>query len=449
MTKLRRALVPGALLGVLAGLLAAAPPARAVEPEVDLVTIRGSINPASANYIIEAIARAERRDAGAVLIELDTPGGLVASTKDIIQAILNAGVPVIVYVAPSGAWASSAGVFITISAHVAAMAPGTSIGAAHPVSVGGGGGEQPGKEGEGTRDIAAEKAENALVAYIEAIARQRDRNVEWAAKAVRESVAVAQDEALELGVIDLVAETRGQLLEAIDGREVRLSGRTVTLHTAQAPVVPVDMTLVQRLFNFLADPNVAVVLFLAGLLGLYVEFNNPGLILPGAAGATCLLLAAIAFQILPFSWVGLLLIAAGIALLVAEIFVTSFGLLFVAGLALFLLGGTMLFERPDLSDLTVSFWSVLLPAVLGMGIFAAIIVFAVGRSFRARQTAGVHELIGLVGRSATGIDPEGKVFVRGEYWSAESDEAIPEGQPVEIVAVEGMRLRVRRPSGPP
>ncbi|MEE9608075.1 MAG: ATP-dependent Clp protease proteolytic subunit, partial [Myxococcota bacterium] len=268
------------LLGSVVALLiafAAAPPAGAAH--INLVTISGSINPASSDYIQKAIALSEEDGAAAVLIELDTPGGLLSSTKDIIQAMLNARVPVIVYVAPRGAWAASAGTFITLAGHVAAMAPGTSIGAASPVSVTGGGGERD--EDSERRDVALEKAEKFTMAFIESIAKERKRNVEWAVKAVREADAVAQDEALELGVIDLVAQNREALLEEIDGWTVVVDGEEMTLAVAEAQVRVIEMTPLTRLFNFLASPDVAVLLVLAGLLGIYIEFNSPGLLIPG------------------------------------------------------------------------------------------------------------------------------------------------------------------------
>ncbi len=434
------------LLSLAAGALITTPSSAAHAAHVNLVIIAGSINPASANYLIQAISQSETEGAAALLIELDTPGGLAISTKDIIQAMLNAKVPVIVFVSPRGAWASSAGTYITVAAHVAAMAPGTTIGAATPVSVTGGGGEKGGSEDEAApKDAAARKAENFFAAFMESIAKQRNRNVEWAVKAVREAVAIAEDEALEIGVIDLIAENRGELLKAIEGREVEVNGKAWTLAVVDSVVTPLKMTVLQRLFDFLADPNVAVVLFLAGLLGLYVEVNNPGLIVPGVVGAVCMVLTAIAFQILPFDWVGLILVLAGVGFLIAEIFVTSFGALFASGIACFLLGGTMLFDRPDLSDLQVSFWSVLVPAVLAVAVFGGLIVLAIGRTFSLRETAGVGELMGLVGQCTTALDPEGKVFVRGEYWQAVVDgEPAAEGDRVEVMAVEGMRLRVRR-----
>ncbi len=431
------------LLGSVVALLiafAAAPPAGAAH--INLVTISGSINPASSDYIQKAIALSEEEGAVALLIELDTPGGLLSSTKDIIQAMLNARVPVIVFVAPRGAWAASAGTFITLAGHIAAMAPGTSIGAASPVSVTGGGGERD--EDSERRDVALEKAEKFTMAFIEAIAKERKRNVEWALKAVREADAVAQDEALDLGVIDLVAQNREALLEEIDGWTVGVDGEEMTLAVAVAQVRVIEMTPLTRLFNFLASPDVAVLLVIAGLLGIYIEFNSPGLLIPGIVGGICLILAAIAFQILPFSWVALLVMLLGLGLVVAEIFVPSYGTLFAAGLVCFLFGGSMLFDLPEIGGLTLSFWSVLAPAVGGFAVFAGLVIWAVGRTFMTAQTAGVSELVGLVGRADSALDPEGRVFVRGEYWNARTDETIPAEADVEVLAVEGMRLRVRR-----
>lgn len=428
--------------GLVAGLGLAAALAGPAAAHVNLATVDGSINPAVADYLAKAVARSESEGADALLIELDTPGGLVSSTKDVIQAILNARVPVLVYVAPRGGWAGSAGAFITLAGHVAAMAPGTSIGAAHPVGIGGAPGGQ-GKEKEG-RDYAAEKAENMMAAFIESIAKQRKRNVEWAVKAVRDSVAIAEDEALKLGVIDLVAESREALFRAVEGRKVELPGGTRELRLVGVPVVALEMTLLERFIDILATPDIAVLLILAGMLGLYVEFTQPGGIVPGVVGAICLVLGFVSLQIVPFSWLGLLLILAGLGLFTLEIFVTSYGLLFVGGCALLLLGGSMLFRMPEVSDLDVSFWSVLVPAVAALALFAGIAVWAIGTGLARPQVAGVHELVGMVGRAASALEPEGSVFVRGEYWNARADQPIAAGERVEITAVEGLRLRVRR-----
>ncbi|HEB90237.1 MAG TPA: nodulation protein NfeD [Deltaproteobacteria bacterium] len=423
--------------------------------EILLVTIDGSINPASADHLIGAIERAEETGAEAVLIELDTPGGLVSATQDIIKAMLNASVPTIVYVAPRGASATSAGTFITLASNVAAMMPGTSIGAAHPVSLFGGGSDRPpaGREGdEGARGVVEKKIENYLAAYVQSIAKQRDRNVEWAEEAVRNSVAVTADKALELGVIDLVARNRAELLSKIDGMTVKVRDEERTLSVADASLVPVEMTIVQAVFDFLSDPNVATILFAIGAIGLYMEFQSPGLIIPGTVGIVAMILFGFALQILPFSWIGVLLVLLGVGLLIAELFITSFGLLFAAGITSFLIGGTMIFDRPEVSDLTVSFWEVLVPIAGAMSVIGLFIIYSLGRTFRTRQTAGVDEMVGMVGRAETAIDPDsdssGKVFVRGEYWNSRADEPIAAGEPVEIVGVEGLMLRVRRAQGP-
>jgi membrane-bound serine protease (ClpP class) len=433
---------PGTAALSLAALLLLSVQAAAAASHVNVVVVDGSINPASSDHIQQAIALSEEDGAAALLIELDTPGGLLAATKDIVQAMLNARVPVIVYVAPRGAWAASAGAFITLAGHVAAMSPGTSIGAASPVSATGSGGERG--ENNERKDVGAEKAEKFTTAFIESIAAERERNVEWAAKAVREAEAVTADEALELGVIDVVASNRADLFEQIEGREVKVDGAPWVLEVVGAEERPIEMDLLTRLFNFLASPDVAVLLALAGMLGLYIEFNQPGMLVPGIVGAICLVLAAIAFQILPFSWVGLLIMLLGLGLIVAEIFVTSFGLLFAGGLACLLLGGSMLFDLPEYSDLTVSFWSVLVPLVVAFAFFAGLVILLVGRAMLRGQTAGVDELIGLVGKAATDLSPDGRVFVRGEYWNSRADEMIEKGQSVEVLEVEGMRLRVRR-----
>jgi len=412
---------------------------------LNAIRIAGSINPAVSDFIQKAIAQSAADGAVALILELDTPGGLVSATKDIIQAMLNASVPIVVYVSPQGAWAGSAGTFITIAGHVAAMAPGTSIGAAHPVGIGapggGGGGDDAQKK---QQDVASAKAENLLAAFIESIAKERDRNVEWASKAVRDSVAITADEAVKLHVVDFVAANQAELLTKLDGRKVKVGGAERTLAVAGAEVRRIEMSLIQRFLHVLASPDIAVVLLVAGLLGLYVEFTQPGLVLPGVLGAVCLILGAIALQILPFSWLGLIVFLAGLGLLIAEVLITSYGLLFLLGVACLLVGGTMIFDLPELSDLRVSFWAVLVPVVTGMAAFAAVVLFGVGRTLRRRQAAGVGEMIGMVGRVESALQPEGSVFVRGEHWKARADEPIVAGDRVEIIAVEGLRLRVRR-----
>jgi membrane-bound serine protease (ClpP class) len=420
--------------------------ARAASGHINVIRVAGSINAGSADYIVEAIAKSEEDGARALLIELDTPGGFVNASLDIVKALLNAEVPVIVWVTPRGAWAASAGTFITVAANIAAMSPGSSIGAAHPVGLTGGGG-QKGEDGEPAQeDISLQKMENILAATMEGVAQQRDRNVEWVVDAVRSSVTATAEEALELGVIDLVVDDREELFAAIDGREIEVDGEPLTLELAGASVRELSMTMRQEVFNFLASPDMLIILLVAGALGLYVEFNNPGMIVPGLIGAVCMVLVGFGLQILPFSWIGLTLILAGLGLMVAEIFFASFGLLFALGIACFFVGGTMVFDTPELSDLTVSVWSVLLPAVLGLASFGGLVVFTVGRSLLLAQVAGVDEMVGLVGEATTALSgaDEGKVFVRGEYWTAIGEESVEPGERIEVVRVDGLKLRVRR-----
>jgi membrane-bound serine protease (ClpP class) len=425
------------LLACLAVLLGATA-ARA--EHLNVIEIDGVISAATADFVEKAIAQSEEDRAVALLVELDTPGGVLDATKDIVQGLLNAEVATIVYVAPQGAWAASAGTFITIAAHVAAMAPGTSIGAASPVSPG-----QPSErdeEGERT-DVMGQKVEKFTSAFIESIAEERDRNVEWAVKAVREAEAIGSAEALELGVVDFVARDREDLLEQVDGREVMVDGEPQTLELAGIEVRRIDMTPLERVFDFIANPNVAVLLVMGAILGLMLEFNYPGLFVPGAIGLVCLILAVFALDLLPFSLLGLVLMLVGVGLMIAELFVTAYGVLIFSGIGAFLLGGFMLFDVPEVSGVQVSFWTVLVPAAAGLALVAGVVVFGLAGSLRRKQISGVSELVGLVGRSETSLAPDGRVFVRGEYWTAHAEEEIPAGQPIEVVAVEGMRLKVR------
>jgi membrane-bound serine protease (ClpP class) len=323
------------------------------------------------------------------------------------------------------------------------MAPGSSIGAAHPVGIGGA--PAPAEEGKEKSPSHEEmKAENMLAAFIESIAKKRGRNVEWAEKAVRESVAVTAEKALELRVVDLVAMDRAELFQKLDGRVVETDGGPVRLVLANAPQHEIEMAMMTRLLDAIMDPNVVALLFLAGLGLLYLEFSQPGLIVPGVLGASCLVLALVAMQALPFSWVGVMLVLLGVGMLVAEAFVTSFGLLLAGGLACLLIGGVMLFDRPDLSDLSIDFWRVLVPAVGALGLCVGFLIVAVGRMANRAQVAGVEELIGMVGVASTRLDPSGTVFVHGEYWSADAAEPIEANERVELLAVDGLRLRVRR-----
>jgi membrane-bound serine protease (ClpP class) len=407
------------------------------------VTIEGAITSASYEYLRQALEQSEKERAAALLVELDTPGGVVSATQQIVQLILNAKVPVIVYVAPQGAWAASAGTFITVSAHVAAMSPGSSIGAASPITMGGDSGGGRDEEGERT-DVAMQKAEKLIAAFMESVAKERDRNVEWVRKSIEEAEAITADEALELGVIEFVARDRADLFEQMQGYEVEVAGEAVTLELKDLPVRPVEMNLITRLLTFIAQPEITAILVLLGMAGLYMEVQQPGMIVPGVLGLTCLVLAGIAFQILPFSWIGLLLMVVGVGLMLTELFVTSYGLLIGAGAICLLLGGSMLFDVPEVTGISIPFWGLLVPVVGTFAGVAALVIYALGNSMRRAQASGVSELVGLVGRATTGLAPEGKVFVRGEYWNASAEDEIESGESVEITAVDGLRLRVRR-----
>jgi membrane-bound serine protease (ClpP class) len=421
-------LICSALL--VAGLPALAQPQG--EAVVNLIVVDGSINPAVDDFIRENIARAKSSGARALIIQLDTPGGLLESTRTIVKEMLGAQVPIIVYVAPSGAGAGSAGVFITMAAHIAAMAPGTNIGAAHPVA---GGGQE-------VKGVMGEKIENFTASFGETIARRRGRNAEWAVQAVRKSVAITEKEALAKKVINIVARDVDDLLRQANGRKVDLDGRDVTLDLKNVRVVRIDMSLKQTILNAIANPNIAYLLLMAGILGLYMEFSHPGVYFPGVAGAICLLLAAASLQLLPFNYVGLIFIVLGIALLVAEAFMPSFGVLGVGGIVALTFGSLLLFD-PESTGLAVD-RSIVFTAVATVGSFVLIISYLVFRSQRSKPTLGFEGLIGEIGEARSVLAPSGKIFVHGEYWNAEADGEVAAGDKVEVVGIAGMTLKVKR-----
>jgi membrane-bound serine protease (ClpP class) len=403
-------------------------------PHVDLIVIDGSINPAVDDFIGESITRAKSGGARALIIRLDTPGGHLSSTQTIVKKILGSAVPVIVYVAPSGAGAGSAGVFITLAGHVASMAPGTNIGAAHPVA--GGGQEIKGAMGE--------KIENFAASFAETIAQQRGRNAEWAIQAVRKSVSITEKEALAKNVIDIVARDLDDLLRQADGKKIDLDGRPVTLALKDVRVVTYQMSLKQKILNILADPNIAYLLLMAGILGLYMEFSHPGSILPGVAGSICLLLALTALQLLPINYAGLALILLGIALLVGEAFAPSFGILGIGGIIALTLGSFFLFDTEG-TDLMVD-RSIIFATVATLGSFVLIVSYLVFRSQKSKPTMGYEGLVGEVGEVRAKLSPSGKVFVHGEYWNAQAEDEIAVGEKVEVIGYDGMSLKVRRRS---
>lgn len=409
--------------------------ASAAQPHVDLIKIDGGINPAVDDFIRESIARAKADSARALIIQLDTPGGLLNSTRSIVKEMLGAPVPVIVYVAPSGAGAGSAGVFITMAAHIAAMAPGTNIGAAHPV---GGGGED-------VKGVMGEKLENFTASFSESIAQRRGRNTEWAIQAVRKSVSITEKEALKKNVIDIVATDIEDLLKQADGRKVDIAGRQQELSLKGVQVVPYDMSLKQKIINAIADPNIAYLLMMAGILGLYMEFAHPGVFFPGVAGAICLLLALASFQFLPINYAGLILMLLGVSLLVGEAFFPSFGVLGIGGIISMALGSLLLFDSQN-SDFGVD-RSIVFTAVGTLGAFVLTVSYLVFRSQKSKPSLGFEGLIGEIGEVRGKLSPKGKVFVHGEYWNAQAENEIDVGEKVKVVGYDdGMWLKVRRVS---
>ncbi len=416
----------------------AAPPNGA--PVVRVITIDGAINPGSADYIISAIRRADAMGEAAVLIELDTPGGLVDSTEDIVKAMLDSPVPIIVYVTPSGAHAGSAGVMITLAGHLAAMAPSTRIGAASPVSMNG-----------QMDETMKSKVTNDIAGFVESIAKKRGRNVEWAKKAVTQAAVVTDDEALKQGVIDIVAKDVNDLLRQADGRTVTVRGDVRrTLQLAGANVVYHVMNLRQKLIFHLADPNFVYLFLMIGMLGIYAEFSHPGMILPGVVGGVALVLFAISTQVLPINAMGLLLIAGGLALFLLEFKFASYGALTAGGVVLLVLGSLFMFENtPDKIFPTGDFrlrasWAVIVPSVAALGGFTLFVAYKVLRAQVRKGLTGAEGIVGETGVAATSIDREGKVHVHGSFWDAVADETIERGAKIRVVAAEGLLLKVKK-----
>lgn len=408
-----------------------APLAVQAESFVTVATYDGVINPVSAEYLHDALLSAQESGAQALIIRLNTPGGLDSSMRLIIQDITGSALPVIVYVSPSSGRAASAGVFITMAAHIAAMAPGTNIGAAHPVAMGGGEMDKTMKE----------KMENDSIAYLKSIAEQRGRNVAWAEDAVRKSVSVTEGEALKLKVVDLVAENIPALLKHLDGRSITLPNGPTVLHTATAAVRDFPMGLRLEFLKTLSDPNIAYLLMTIGTIGLIAELYNPGAILPGVVGAISLILAFYSFQSLPINYAGVLLFLLGIVFFILEASITSYGLLGIGGAVSMLLGSVMLIKT-DVEFLQIS-WSVILPVVALTALFSLFMVGMGIRAMRQRPMTGREEMIGLVGIAKTSLTPHGQFAVHGELWEAVSERPLQAGEEAEVTGVEGLRLHVK------
>ena len=390
--------------------------------QVDWIVVNSTINPVTAKYIMESVTRAEDDKAECLVIELDTPGGLMESTW----------VPVVVYIAPSGGRAASAGVFISYAANIVAMAPSTHIGAAHPVSMVGGGGD--------STQVMMEKVVNDAVAHIRGLAERNGRNAEWAEEAVRSSVSITEKEALEKGVINFIADGPVQLMTLLDGRKVMIGNQEIILKTASARIVEHHMDWRHRVLNEIANPNIAFILLVLAALGIYFEFSNPGAILPGVIGAICAILFLFASQVLSINTAGVVLIVLSIVFFIAEIYTPTFGVLTAGGILSFIAGALMLFKTPGMNvSLTV-----FIPMLV---IFLAVVVIGLVLAIRTRltrPTTGDQGLIGEVGTALESFSNQGKISVHGEVWKAIIDGKVKKGEMVEVIGVEGLKLKIQK-----
>ncbi len=399
-----------------------------------LIRVDGAISPASAEYIVNSVESAEKEHVSALVIEMNTPGGLLESTRRIVQSILSSSVPVVVYIYPAGSRAGSAGVFITLAANIAAMAPGTNIGAAHPVG---------GGIGSDTTSVMSEKITNDAAAFVRAIAQKRHRNAVWAEDAVRHSISNSESEALKQGVIDLVSPNLDSLLKQIDGRQVETSTGMVTLKTADAKVQYVPMNWREKFLGVISDPNITYILMMIGIFGIMFELFNPGSIFPGVVGAISLILAFYAFQTLPVNYAGLALILLAVILFIAEIKIVSHGLLAIGGVISMFLGSLMLISSP-FELVSISLTLIITTVVVATVFF----LWVVGLGLRAQQrkpTTGVKGMLGETGKVVAAIKPgtTGQVIVHGEIWKATADRTLKEGEEIVVESFENWTLKVK------
>jgi membrane-bound serine protease (ClpP class) len=403
--------------------------------EVYTIKIQGAINPPVASFITESISKADRNGSEALLILIDTPGGLDTSMRDIIMGIMESNIPVIVYVYPSGARAASAGSVILLASHVAAMAPGTNAGAAHPVSVG----------QEKADKVMMEKVANDAEAYVRSIAKKRGRNEDWAAKSVRESASIMATDAVDKKVADFVAAGIDELLEKIDGKEVETKKGKVLLKTKGKKTAEVVMPFKYKFLSYISDPNVAYILMMIGMYGILFEIYSPGAIFPGVAGGICLILALYAFQTLPISYAGLALIILGIIFFILELKVVSYGALGIAGMISLVIGSIMLIDLPS-SALSISYTTIIIVAALTGLFFFGVLSYAIKAQISKVKT-GREGLVGEEGVARTDVFDGGKVFIHGEIWNGKSEEPIHEGEKVIVTAVEGLVVSVKKKGG--
>ncbi len=394
--------------------------------------IDGTINPVTADFVHDGIKKAEKENAECVIIHLNTPGGLLKSTRIIVSDILDSPVPVIVYVSPAGAQSGSAGVFITLAAHIAPMTPGTNIGAAHPVTL------------QGPMDsVMGEKVTNDAAAFIRSIAEKRNRNIEWAENAVRKSFSYSETEALKDSAIDLIAKNEQELLSLVDGKIIDLSSGTKTLHTKNAGIIKYEMSVLEKLLNLLSDPNIAYILFLLGLYGVLFELYNPGAILPGIVGVIALILSFYSMHTLPINYAGLALIIFGIVLFLLEIKIVSHGLLGIGGVVSLFLGSMMLIKSGSALQMTKISRAVIISATAVSALFFLFIVGAGIKAQRRKAVTGIGALIGDTGEVIDLLDPSGTIKVKGEIWNAESlSGAIAAGEKVRIKEMKNLKLYV-------
>jgi membrane-bound serine protease (ClpP class) len=418
----------------LASILVISSTASAGTKPIHVLKIDGAITPAVYDYLHESIERAEQSNAQLVIVEINTPGGLLKSTRSIVTDFLTSPIPICVYVSPQGAQSASAGVFITLAANIAVMSPGTNIGAAHPVST------------QGQMDsVMSGKVTNDAAAFIRTISEKRKRNVQWAEDAVRKSVSITETEALKNHIIDFIAINRSALLDSLEGRRVETDAGVSTLATKGAAVEEHEMGWAFQILNMLSDPNVSYILFLIGIYGLFFELYNPGAVFPGVAGVIAIILALYAFHTMPVNYAGLALIIVGIILFVLEIKVTSYGVLTVGGILAFFFGSIMLFQTASPFDVVKVSLEVVIPAVLCT---AAFFIFALGAGIRAQQrkpATGLQTIVGEAGIAVTDLAPSGQVKVQGEFWNAAADEgSIPKETPIIVRSVDGLTLKVAK-----